>query len=234
MLRLTNASLTAAGPTGTTTVLHPLSLELAEHRIALIGPNGSGKSSLARLLNGLALPTTGTVEFHTPEGDWINTAQHGSRIRQHVSFVFTDPAAGLVMPTAVEDVALSLRRTIRRRAQRLDAARAVLSTYGLESIADNSVHTLSGGQRQLLAIASALAVHPDVLIADEPTTLLDLRNSRRIADMLLGLDQQLIVATHNLDLAAACDRALVIIDGRVAFDGGAGDAIDFYRTEALG
>lgn len=232
MLRLTDASLTVAGPAGDTTLLEPLTLELSEHHIALIGPNGSGKSTLARLLNGLATPTTGTVEFRTPSGQWLSTTRHGARLRRHVSFVFTDPAAGLVMPTAVEDVALSLRRTIRGRATRLDAAREVLAAYGLDSIADNSVHTLSGGQRQLLAIASALAVNPDVLIADEPTTLLDLRNSRRIADVLLGLPQQLIVATHNLDLAAACDRALVIDSGRVIFDGPASDAVDFYRTEA--
>ena len=87
------------------------------------------------------------------------------------------------------------------------------------------MHALSGGQRQLLAIAGVLATEPEVLVADEPTTLLDLANSRLIGDLLLGLPQQLVLLTHDLDLAARCDRALVMSDGRVVFDGPAADAV---------
>ncbi len=82
----------------------------------------------------------------------------------------------------------------------------MLERYGLAELADRSVHSLSGGQRQLLAVAGVLATEPDVLVADEPTTLLDLRNTRAIADLLFGLPQQLVLVTHDLDLALRCER----------------------------
>lgn len=212
-------------------ILEPTTLTLSERRIGLIGANGSGKSTLARLLNGLVLPSSGRVTVHSQSGP-LDTLHDGVAVRRTVGFVFTDPGAQLVMPTVVEDVALSLRRTHRGKKERLAAAAAHLETFDLADRADQSVHTLSGGQQQLLAIASVLAVNPDILVADEPTTLLDLRNSRRIATLLLSLPQQLIVATHDLEFAARLDRVLVIDSGRVVFDGPAQDAVDYYRRTA--
>lgn len=211
-------------------ILHPLDLVLAERRIAVIGPNGSGKSTLARLVNGLVLPTAGAVRVHDASGSPLDTIDDGAKVRRRVGFVFTQPAAQLVMPTVLEDVALSLRREHRRRADRDAAALAVLERFGLAALADRSVHTLSGGQQQLLAIASVLAAGPGILVADEPTTLLDLRNARRIGELLLGLDQQLVVATHDLELAAQCDRALLVEGGRVIADGDPADVIAHYRA----
>ncbi|UAL28897.1 energy-coupling factor ABC transporter ATP-binding protein [Nocardioides rotundus] len=208
------------------TVLHETSLELTEPRVALIGPNGSGKSTLARLLNGLVEPTTGRVTV-----DGRDVVEDGKEVRRRVGFVFTDPAAQLVMPTAAEDVALSLRRT-HPKAERRAAAEQVLADFGLAGLGDRSVHGLSGGQRQLLALAGVLAVEPEVIVADEPTTLLDLGNARRIGDLLLGLPQQLVLVTHDLELAARCDRALLIRDGRVEKDGAATDVVEHYRETA--
>lgn len=208
-------------------ILHETSLVLTERRVALVGPNGSGKSTLARLLNGLVTPAAGRVLV-----DGLDVAEEGREVRRRVGFVFTDPAAQLVMPTAVEDVALSLRRTHPDKARRRDAALAVLERFGIADLADRSVHTLSGGQRQLLALAGVLATDPRVLVADEPTTLLDLANSRMIGDLLLGLPQQLVLLTHDLDLAARCDRALVIDGGRVVHDGPAAEAVAHYRASA--
>ncbi|KRF17797.1 cobalt ABC transporter ATP-binding protein [Nocardioides sp. Soil797] len=218
-------------PSGTEdlVILEPTTLTLTEQRIALIGPNGSGKSTLARLLNGLVEPTTGRVLV---EG--LDVADNGAEVRRRVGFTFTDPSAQLVMPTALEDVALSLRKRHRNKADRLDAARTVLASYGLDGLGDHSVHTLSGGQRQLLALAGVLATEPSVLVADEPTTLLDLRNSRRVADLLFGLTQQLVLVTHDLELAARCDRALVVDRARVVFDGPAPDAVAHYLEMASG
>ena len=102
----------------------------------------------------------------------------------------------------------------------------MLERYGLAELADRSVHSLSGGQRQLLAMAGVLATDPDVLVADEPTTLLDLRNTRAIADLLFGLPQQLVLVTHDLDLALRCDRALLVDDGRVVADGRPDEVVD--------
>ncbi|MDT0202873.1 ABC transporter ATP-binding protein [Nocardioides sp. AE5] len=209
-------------------ILAETTLSLTEQRIALIGPNGAGKSTLARLVNGLVTPSSGRVSV-----DGIDVARHGARVRRQVGFAFTDPSAQLVMPTALEDIALSLRREHRNKGERLAAAERVLDAYGLGGLGERSVHTLSGGQKQLLALAGVLATNPSVLVADEPTTLLDLRNSRRVADLLFGLEQQLILVTHDLDLAARCDRALVVDDARVVFDGPAAEAVAHYRALAL-
>ena len=238
MIELHEASIVAPTHDGEVRVLEPTTLTLTEHRISLIGANGSGKSSLARLLNGLVLPTTGNVRVRAEADRWLDTARDGAAVRQLVGFVFTNPATQLVMPTVIEDVALSLRRQHKRKVDRLAAARDALARFGLEALADRSVHTLSGGQQQLLAIASVLATEPAILVADEPTTLLDLRNSRQISELLLGLPQQLVVATHDLELAARCDRVLVVAGGRVVHDSAAlgttspAEAVDWYRERA--
>ncbi|WP_300680003.1 ABC transporter ATP-binding protein [Nocardioides sp.] len=204
-------------------LLAPTTLALGERRVAIIGSNGSGKSTLARLINGLITPTSGTV---TVNG--LDVARNGAKVRRQVGFCFTDPSAQMVMPTCVEDVELSLRRTHKDKRERRTAALDVLERYGLRERADQSVHTLSGGQRQMLALAGVLATDPAIVVADEPTTLLDLRNSRIVGDTLMGLDQQLILVTHDLDLAARCDRALVVEGARVVFDGPAPAAIEAY------
>src|SRR5690606_42085690 len=110
--------------------------------------NGSGKWTLARLLNGLGLPAAGSVTV-----DGLDTVRDGAAVRRRVGFVFTDPDAELVMPTPLEDVALSLRRLDVPAAERTDRAMAVLERFGLADRAHVPVHALSGGQKQLLALA---------------------------------------------------------------------------------
>lgn len=146
-----------------------------------------------------------------------------------MGFVFTNPDAQLVMPTCLEDIALSLRRTVKDKRERLAQAQAILDELGLGDKTDTPVHALSGGQKQMLALAGVLATDPAILVADEPTTLLDLRNTRLVGERLFALSQQLILVTHDLDLALRCERALVIDDARVAFDGPPSDAVAFYR-----
>lgn len=228
MSRIELRDVTVRLPTsdGDVPVLGSTTLTLTEQRVALIGANGSGKSTLARLLNGLVTATTGQVLV-----DGLDVATEGAAVRRKVAFCFTDPAAQLVMPTVVEDVALSLRKRHRDKTARRTAALAVLADYGLSALANRSVHSLSGGQRQLLAIAGVLATEPDVLVADEPTTLLDLRNTHSIADLLFGLRQQLVLVTHDLDLALRCDRALLIEDGRVTVDGPPAEIVAHYREK---
>lgn len=233
MIELDHAEYLAPTFDGEVRVLYPITLRLAERRIALIGANGSGKSSLARLLNGLLEPTAGSVRITTRDGDTLDTVHDGPAVRRRVGFMFTDPAAQLVMPTPLEDVALSLRRTYRNSNDRTAASRSTLRKFGLEPLADQSVHTLSGGQKQLLALATVLAIDPEVLVADEPTTLLDLRNSLLVSDLLLSLPQQVILATHDLELAARCDRVIVVADGAVACDSAASsidEAMNWYRA----
>ncbi len=206
------------------TILQPTTLELSEQRIAVIGANGSGKSTLLRLLNGLLLPSAGSVSV-----DGLDTRADGGAVRRQVGFVFTDPLSQLVMPTPLEDLELSLRRRVKSSTARRQEAVRLLQEYGLEPLGGNSIYELSGGERQLLALATVLAVEPQLLVLDEPSTLLDLRNTRLLRSRLAGLSQQLILSTHDLELALDCSRALVMDAGQVVFDGTAAGAVAHYR-----
>lgn len=210
---------------GTRTLLDDITLDLPERRVAFIGANGSGKSTLLRLLNGLVTASEGRVLV-----DGLDPSSDGRGVRRKVGFVFTDPLSQLVMPTPLEDVELSLRRTIRDRAQRRDAALALLQGRGLGHVAEQSIYDLSGGERQLAALTAVLAIEPAILVADEPTTLLDLRNRLALRRALAELDQQVVLATHDLDLACDADRVLVVEGGRIVADGTPAETIDHYEA----
>ena len=208
-------------------VLDGVDLLLAERRIGIVGANGSGKSTLARMINGLVSPTVGTVTV-----DGLDASRNGRAVRARVGFVFTDPDNQIVMPTVAEDVAFSLRRSGLSRERIAERVDAMLRRMGLAGLADHPAHLLSGGQKQLLALAAVLVREPRVLVADEPTTLLDLRNARRVADVLDGLEQQVIVVSHHLDALAGFDRIVVLDGGRVVADGAPGEALPRYRELA--
>ncbi|MET3142446.1 UNVERIFIED_ORG: biotin transport system ATP-binding protein [Arthrobacter sp. UYEF10] len=205
-------------------LLRDVTLELTEQRIGVIGANGSGKSTLLRLINGLVQPSSGSVSV-----DGADTVRAVRAVRRQVGFVFTDPLSQLVMPTGREDVELSLRRPVRHGAERRRLAEAALERLGLLPLADQSIYELSGGERQLMALAAVLAVSPTVLVLDEPSTLLDLRNRELLRRTLSGLDQQIVMSTHDLDLVLEMDRVLVVEAGSVMFDGGPAAAVDAYR-----
>ena len=204
-------------------LLDDVTLSLPERRIAVIGANGSGKSTLLRLLNGLRAPSSGQVLV-----DGLHSVRDAKAVRQKVGFVFTDPLAQLLMSTPIEDVELSLQSTIADRKARTARARQLLEERGIGYVAHQSIYDLSGGERQLVALTSVLAVEPSILVADEPTTLLDLRNKLAWRRTLTELDQQVIFSTHDLDVAADADRVIVIDDGRVLADGHPDDAIAAY------
>ena len=206
-------------------LLDAVNLKLTERRVGVIGANGSGKSTLLRLVNGLVQPTEGRVAV---DGD--DTVRAVRNVRRNVGFVFTDPLSQLVMPTGREDVELSLRRSVKNATVRRNQAEAALERMGLLHLADQSIYELSGGERQLMALAAVLAVNPNVLVLDEPSTLLDLRNRELLRRTLAGLDQQIIMSTHDLDLALEMDRVLVIDQGRTAFDGAPAEAVAIYRA----
>ncbi|MER6944288.1 ABC transporter ATP-binding protein [Nonomuraea sp. NPDC000554] len=205
-------------------VLRGITATLAERRIGVVGANGSGKSTLARLINGLALPTSGRV---TVQG--LDTRRDAAAIRRGVGFLFTDPDAQIVMPTVAEDVAFSLRRKRLPGEEVARRVRSVLTRYGLDGHADHPAHHLSGGQKQLLALCSVLVLEPEILVMDEPTTLLDLRHSRQVAAAVRDLPQQVVVVTHDLGLLADFDRVLVLDQGRVVADGEPGPTVEHYR-----
>lgn len=204
-------------------ILAPLNVSLTEQRIGVIGSNGSGKSTTVRLINGLIEPTSGLVLY-----DGLTPERHGKEIRKRVGFVFSDAESQIVMPRVADDVAFSLRRFKLPRDEVKRRVAEVLERFELTDRAEHSPHTLSGGEKQMLALASVLVIEPDTIIADEPTTLLDLRNRRRIVRELVALDQQLIVVTHDLEMLRDFDRVLVIDDGQLVYDGAPSEAIAFY------
>jgi biotin transport system ATP-binding protein len=209
---------------GDLTVLRDLDVTLGEHRVGVVGANGSGKSTFARMLNGLVLPTQGRVTV-----DGLDTRTRGRDVRRRVGFCFTDPDAQIVMPTVAEDVAFGLRRRGLTKAGVAERVTTALATYGLAGHADHPAHLLSGGQKQLLALASVLVTEPELLVMDEPTTLLDLRNATMISRVVAGLPQQVLLVTHHLDLLEGFDRVLVFDEGRVVCDDEPDAAVGYYR-----
>lgn len=206
-----------------TVLLHDVTLSLTQRRVGVIGANGSGKTTLARTLNGLTLPTSGTVTV-----DGIDTARDRRGVQRHVGFVFQDADHQLVYPTPVEDIALGLRaRGLGKRAAH-DAAMDVLRMVSLQNKADQAIHTLSGGEKHLVALCAVLALEPTWIVLDEPTTTLDLVNRRRVIDVLMGLHQHLVIVSHDLDLVRQLDRVFLIDQGAVVADGMPDSTTDAY------
>lgn len=208
---------------GEQTVLNDVNLVLTERRIAVIGSNGSGKSTFARLLNGLLLPTKGSVRI-----DGIDTREDGKQVRRKVGFVFQNPDNQIVFPLVEEDLAFGLknlklpREEIRARVER------ALEQYGLADYRSHPAHLLSGGQKQLLAISAVLIMEPSYVVFDEPTTALDLRNKRKITRFIHELAQASIVMSHDLDLLAGFERVIAFEAGRVVLDGPPQEVIGRY------
>ncbi len=209
---------------GERVVLRDVTVDLDEPRVAVIGANGSGKSTFARLLNGLVLPTEGRVGV-----DGLDTRRDGGAVRRAVGFVFSDPDAQIVMPTVREDVEFSLRGRGLGRDEVERRVAAALAAHGLADHADHPAHLLSSGQKQALALASVLVLEPAVLVCDEPTTLLDRRHTRRVADLLDALPQRVVLVSHDLDLVRGWERVLVIDEGRIVADGAPAETVRFYE-----
>lgn len=212
----------------TRTILKSLSFTFTEHRIALIGANGSGKSSLIRMINGLLSPSSGQVTV-----DGLDVAQAGREVRGRVGFLFQNPDVQILMPTPVEDVAFGLKGRIKSAKDRKTKALEVLERMGLGPLADSPAHTLSGGEKQRLALAGVLATDPSLLVMDEPTTMLDLLGQRLFTQLLADLPQRVILTTHSMSLAAQCDRVVWLKSttngAEIAADGAPEAVITAYR-----
>lgn len=208
---------------GDRVVLKPLSIRLSEKRIGVIGANGSGKTTFARLLNGLIVPKEGSVHV-----DGLSTARDGKAVRQRVGFLFQDPDNQIVMPLVEEDIAFSLKPLRLSPPERERKIDEILNRYGLQHYRKHPSHGLSGGEKQLLALSSVLVRDPAYLVLDEPTTLLDLKNKKRVEEAIKELDATIICVSHDLDFIAGFDRVLVFEEGAIVFDGAAPAAVDYY------
>lgn len=208
---------------GSVIVLQDVNLSLAEHRIGIIGVNGAGKSTLARLINGLVVPSSGTVRL-----DGRDVQEHLKQVRQQVAFVFQNPDNQIIFPVVREDLAFGLKSLLADNEACHRRIEKTLVRLGIESLIDRPIPQLSGGQKQLISLAGALCREPQLLVLDEPTAHLDLRYRNRFLDLLKKSPEQAIVLTHDLPLLEAFDRVLVIDDGRVVCDDAPARAIATY------
>jgi len=204
-------------------IVRNLTLSIDQRRVGIIGDNGSGKSTLARLMNGLVVPTRGRVRV-----DDLDTVRDGDLVRRKVGFVFQNADNQLVMPTVIEDVAFGLGLRGRSPDDAELQARDVLARLGIAALADRACHVLSGGEKQLVALAGVLAMEPQAIIFDEPTTMLDRRNAAAIMKTIRDLDRQVIVVTHHVELLDGFDRVVVLNNGCVVADAEPAVAIAAY------
>ncbi|KQY19891.1 energy-coupling factor ABC transporter ATP-binding protein [Rhizobium sp. Root482] len=209
---------------GQKTALFPLTLTLGERRIGIIGLNGSGKTTFARLINGLVKPSEGRVCVNG-----LDTAGDAKAVLGEAGFIFQNPQHQLIMPIVAEDIAFGLKNRGLSAAEIEERTQAVLARFAVSHLAKRRVHELSGGETQLVAIASVVVTAPKILILDEPTNQLDLKNRRLVEQAIAGLEQQVLVISHDLGLVADFDRVLLFHEGRLAADGSAEETIRHYH-----
>jgi cobalt/nickel transport system ATP-binding protein len=198
-------------------------------QVALLGPNGAGKTTLALHLNGILLPRSGTVEVAG-----IPVAkEHFAEVRRRVGLVFQDPDDQVFMPTVREDVAFG-PANLGLRGSKLDAqVEAALRAVGMEERRDRVPHHLSYGERRLVAIATVLAMEPEILVLDEPSANLDPMGRRELAEVLTRLGLTMLMVTHDLPYALSlCRRAVVMNQGRISGDGSIEEILSDQRLMA--
>ena len=199
--------------------LADLSLSLSERRIGIIGPNGSGKSTFIRLINGLLIPQVGQVRV-----DGLDTRHEVEKIRRKVGFVFQNPDNQIVFPVVSEDIEFGLKRRVPEASTRRLRIRDALSQLGILHLQDRLIHTLSGGERQLVALAGVLAMQPEVLLLDEPSIGLAPKLFQDLAGPIRALQQErkmsiLIVEQNVREALKISDRVIVMKSGQLIREG---------------
>jgi cobalt/nickel transport system ATP-binding protein len=185
-------------------------------RVALLGPNGAGKTTLVLHLNGILAPSAGAVTVSGLPVDKANLRE----VRRRVGIVFQDPDDQLFSPTVRDDVAFGPRNLGVRGAELEQRVLEALEQVGMAEYADRPPHHLSFGQRRRVAVATVLAMRPEILVLDEPSSNLDPTSRRELADILRGLDVTVLMVTHDLPYALElCPRSVVLSDGVVVADG---------------
>ncbi|RZU54496.1 cobalt/nickel transport system ATP-binding protein [Krasilnikovia cinnamomea] len=187
-------------------------------RVALLGPNGAGKTTLVLHLNGILHGGAGTVTVTGLPVDPADRARLAD-IRRRVGIVFQDPDDQLFMPTVAEDVAFGPINLGLRGAELDDRVARALTAVGMADYRDRAPHHLSFGQRRRVAVATVLAMRPDVLVLDEPSSNLDPASRRELAEILEGLPITILMVTHDLPYALQlCERSVILDGGRIAAD----------------
>lgn len=196
-------------------------------RVALLGPNGAGKTTLVLHLNGILAGGAGSVAVSGLPVTKANLQE----IRRRVGIVFQDPDDQLFMASVRQDVAFGPANLGLRGAELDRRVMAALDRVGMADFADRPPHHLSFGQRRRVAVATVLAMEPEILVLDEPSSNLDPASRRELADILRSLDVTVLMVTHDLPYALElCPRSVVLSHGTVVADG---TTYDVLTDEAL-
>ena len=185
-------------------------------RVALLGPNGAGKTTLVLHLNGILTPGHGSVHV----SGLPVTEDNLLEVRRRVGIVFQDPDDQLFMPTVRDDVAFGPANLGLRGPELDHRVQEALAAVDVGDLADRAPHHLSFGQRRRVAIATVLAMRPEILVLDEPSSNLDPASRRELADILRSLDVTILMVTHDLPYAVElCERSVVLSEGAIVADG---------------
>jgi len=207
-------------------VLKEIDLEIEKGDfIGLVGSNGSGKSTLLKLLCGILLPEEGQIIF--------NDQILNDKNRLKVGYIFQNPENQIIGVTVEEDVAFGLENIGVPREQMIERIEWALSKVGLTGFNKNDPNTLSGGQKQRLAIASILAMKPEVILMDEPTSMLDPKGRNeiyKVIDRLLQMGETIIIASHHPSDLEKVDKIIALSEGKIVFEG---DKEDFYSKRII-
>jgi len=201
----------------TTPALNGVSFRITHgEAVGIVGANGAGKSTLLMHLTGCLFPGAGSVRI----GDHVLTRQNLNQVRSRVGMIFQDPDDQLFMPTVFDDVAFGpLNQGVPAEEIETIVERA-LETVGALHLKTRPPYKLSGGEKRRVAIATVLAMSPDILIMDEPSTGLDPQARRQLIALLKTFEHTKIIATHDLDLVLdLCGRTIILHQGTVAADG---------------
>jgi cobalt/nickel transport system ATP-binding protein len=184
-------------------------------RVALLGPNGAGKTTLALHLNGILAGGAGSVAVSGLAVTKPNLAE----IRRRVGIVFQDPDDQLFLPTVGQDVAFGPANLGLRGPELSQRVQEALQAVGLPDLGDRAPHHLSFGQRRRVALATVLAMRPEILVLDEPTSNLDPSSRRELADVIQRLGVTVLMVTHDLPYALQlCERSVILSDGVIVAD----------------
>lgn len=206
-------------------ILRGVTLSMREgERVGLIGHNGCGKTTLFMLLCGILTPQSGSIHlFEKPV--------HPNQFRQEIGFLFQDPEDQLFSPSVRDDIAFGPQNLGLSDAEVAERVEAALELTGIQALADRPPHHLSGGEKQMVAIAGLIAMCPQVLLYDEPTASLDLRTRRRLIQFLQRSSETLLLASHDLEfLLEVCDRIVLMDEGRIVADG---DPFEIMGDQAM-
>ena len=198
-------------------VLDNLDLELFKgQKLGLVGPNGGGKTTLFYIIMGLLKPSSGSIEIF---GQPVVNEKDFKKIRQKIGFLFQDSDDQLFSPTVLEDVAFGPLNLGKSKNEAIKTAQKTLEFLGLSGFEDRVTYKLSGGEKRLVSLATVLAMEPEILLLDEPTTGLDDTTRTRIMDLLTKLPITMIIISHEINfIEKTTDSIINLKNGKLLTD----------------